>query len=118
MYDIFPVLSASKSCAGDYGFTFLSDRYIAPDSVSRRFRVDSLQDCLADCLNQGEFKCRSLAFNRTSSGECGEQKCRVTLAPSRMPHLAAQPAQQAGHGQDQQQPQLPRGFLREQLLQQ
>ncbi|CAD5228181.1 unnamed protein product [Bursaphelenchus xylophilus] len=59
-------LNTNRSCAGDYGFTFLSDRYISQEYVSLVKKVGSLEDCLADCLNQGEFMCRSLAYNRTS----------------------------------------------------
>ncbi|CAD5221579.1 unnamed protein product [Bursaphelenchus okinawaensis] len=59
-------LNSQRKCSGDYAFSFLSDRYLSPEFVSVSKKVGQLEDCLAECLNQGEFMCRSLAYNRTS----------------------------------------------------
>uniref|UniRef100_A0A183CDW0 Apple domain-containing protein n=1 Tax=Globodera pallida TaxID=36090 RepID=A0A183CDW0_GLOPA len=61
---------SEKSCTGEYAFTFLSDRYMLSSEVSRTKFTQSLEDCLAECLNGGggTMLCRSVSFNRTDGG--------------------------------------------------
>uniref|UniRef100_A0AC34RIG4 ZP domain-containing protein n=1 Tax=Panagrolaimus sp. JU765 TaxID=591449 RepID=A0AC34RIG4_9BILA len=60
--------SGSQQCNGNYAFTFLSDRYMAAQEVIRVFYSKTLEDCLAECLNEKNFLCRSVSFNRTDGG--------------------------------------------------
>jgi hypothetical protein len=59
---------AEKACLGDYGFTFLSDRYIDFTQVKKQSETNSLEECLSECLNENKFHCRGLTYNRTSKG--------------------------------------------------
>lgn len=59
---------AQKTCSGDYAFTFLSDRYMDSREVTRVAYTSSLEDCLSACLDESNFACRSVSFNRTDGG--------------------------------------------------
>lgn len=36
--------------------------------IFRSVTTNTLEDCLAECLNENEIICRSVSFNRTSGG--------------------------------------------------
>ncbi|KAI6214167.1 hypothetical protein M3Y94_00236400 [Aphelenchoides besseyi] len=74
-------ITAEKSCLGDYGFTFLSDRYIDVQQINRSTHFDSLEDCLSECLNEDQFHCRSVTYNRTS-GACSLSEYNQLSKPS------------------------------------
>ncbi|KAI6236389.1 hypothetical protein M3Y95_00152400 [Aphelenchoides besseyi] len=74
-------LKTEKSCLGDYGFTFLSDRYIDVQQINRSTHFDSLEDCLSECLNEDQFHCRSVTYNRTS-GACSLSEYNQLSKPS------------------------------------
>ncbi|KAI6192867.1 hypothetical protein M3Y99_01913200 [Aphelenchoides fujianensis] len=74
-------LKTEKKCNGDYGFNFLSDRYIDVPQVNRTTHFDALEDCLAECLNEEHFHCRAVAFNRTS-GACSLSEFNQLSKPS------------------------------------
>uniref|UniRef100_A0A0M3HQ47 Apple domain-containing protein n=1 Tax=Ascaris lumbricoides TaxID=6252 RepID=A0A0M3HQ47_ASCLU len=59
---------SQKTCSGDYAFTFLSDRYMDSREVTRVAYTSSLEDCLSACLDESNFACRSVSFNRTDGG--------------------------------------------------
>jgi hypothetical protein len=61
-------VKTEKKCTGDFAFTFLSDRYMAPREVTRVIHSRTLEDCLAECLNAKDILCRSASFNRTDGG--------------------------------------------------
>uniref|UniRef100_A0A914C3A0 Apple domain-containing protein n=1 Tax=Acrobeloides nanus TaxID=290746 RepID=A0A914C3A0_9BILA len=61
-------VDSERTCAGEYAFTFLSDRYMAAQEVIRVYYSKTLEDCLAECLNEKSFLCRSVSFNRTDGG--------------------------------------------------
>uniref|UniRef100_A0A7E4VEE0 Apple domain-containing protein n=1 Tax=Panagrellus redivivus TaxID=6233 RepID=A0A7E4VEE0_PANRE len=61
-------VNSERKCNGDYAFTFLSDRYMAAQEVTRVMHVKTLESCLAECLNEKDFLCRSVSFNRTDGG--------------------------------------------------
>uniref|UniRef100_A0A0N4ZIU0 Apple domain-containing protein n=1 Tax=Parastrongyloides trichosuri TaxID=131310 RepID=A0A0N4ZIU0_PARTI len=61
-------VKSNKVCSGDYAFTFLSDRFMAGSEISKYVISNTLEDCLAECLNENDYLCRSVTFNRTSGG--------------------------------------------------
>ncbi|CAJ0928735.1 unnamed protein product, partial [Mesorhabditis belari] len=61
-------VDSSKKCGNDHAFTFMSDRYMDAAEVAEVRHTSSLEDCLAACLNEEKFPCRSLSFNRTDGG--------------------------------------------------
>ncbi|KAI6187212.1 hypothetical protein M3Y98_00218100 [Aphelenchoides besseyi] len=74
-------ITAEKSCLGDYGFTFLSDRFIDVQQINRSTHFDSLEDCLSECLNEDQFHCRSVTYNRTN-GACSLSEYNQLSKPS------------------------------------
>ncbi|CEF59988.1 Zona pellucida domain and PAN-1 domain and Apple-like domain-containing protein [Strongyloides ratti] len=61
-------IKSNRVCSGDYAFNFLSDRYMAGSEIQKYIISSTLEDCLAECLNQNDYICRSVTFNRTSGG--------------------------------------------------
>ncbi|CAJ0559532.1 unnamed protein product, partial [Mesorhabditis spiculigera] len=61
-------VDSHKQCGNDHAFTFMSDRYMEATEVIEVRHTSSLEDCLAECLNEEKFPCRSLSFNRTDGG--------------------------------------------------
>lgn len=61
-------LKSNRVCSGDYAFNFLSDRYMARSEIQKYIISNTLEDCLSECLNQNDYICRSVTFNRTSGG--------------------------------------------------
>ncbi|TKR61175.1 hypothetical protein L596_028321 [Steinernema carpocapsae] len=61
-------INTNRNCGGDYAFTFLSDRYMVESEISRLYFSATLEECLAECLNEKAFLCRSVSFNRTDGG--------------------------------------------------
>ncbi|CAJ0564580.1 unnamed protein product, partial [Mesorhabditis spiculigera] len=61
-------VDSHKQCGNDHAFTFMSDRYMEVTEVIEVRHTSSLEDCLAECLNEEKFPCRSLSFNRTDGG--------------------------------------------------
>uniref|UniRef100_A0A914X3B6 Uncharacterized protein n=1 Tax=Plectus sambesii TaxID=2011161 RepID=A0A914X3B6_9BILA len=61
-------VQTDKTCTADYSFTFFSDRYMDSSEISRIKYTTTLEDCLAHCLNEPMFTCRSVSFNRTDGG--------------------------------------------------
>ncbi|VDM51381.1 unnamed protein product, partial [Toxocara canis] len=59
---------SQKTCSGDYAFTFFSDRYMDTREIARIDYTSSLEDCLSACLDESNFACRSVSFNRTDGG--------------------------------------------------
>uniref|UniRef100_A0A1I7Z6J2 Apple domain-containing protein n=1 Tax=Steinernema glaseri TaxID=37863 RepID=A0A1I7Z6J2_9BILA len=76
-------VNTQRSCGGDYAFTFLSDRYMADSEVSRLHISSTLEECLAECLNEKAFLCRSVSFNRTDGG-CHLSQQNQLSKPSRI----------------------------------
>uniref|UniRef100_A0AC35U7P9 ZP domain-containing protein n=1 Tax=Rhabditophanes sp. KR3021 TaxID=114890 RepID=A0AC35U7P9_9BILA len=74
-------VKSDRVCSGEYAFTFLSDRYMASSEITKKFDSSTLEECLAECLNENSYLCRSVSFNRTS-GECGLSKQNQLSKPA------------------------------------
>uniref|UniRef100_A0A915E186 Apple domain-containing protein n=1 Tax=Ditylenchus dipsaci TaxID=166011 RepID=A0A915E186_9BILA len=61
-------VNTDRTCGGDFAFTFFSDRYMAESETVRTVYTKTLEDCLAECLNERQLFCRSVSFNRTDGG--------------------------------------------------
>ncbi|CAB3409139.1 unnamed protein product [Caenorhabditis bovis] len=61
-------LASKRKCSGEYAFTYLSDRYMDASSVRKVVTKENLEECLSDCLEEKQFECRSVSFNRTDGG--------------------------------------------------
>lgn len=58
---------AKKVCKSLYQFDFYIDRFMDSSEILRTINTDKVEDCLSRCLDETEFTCRSISFNRTAS---------------------------------------------------
>lgn len=56
---------ANKICKSMYHFDLVVDSYMERSEIDKTLPGMSIEDCLALCLDETSFNCRSVSFNRT-----------------------------------------------------